>query len=333
MADRPLIDLWKWLGYEDKEKDRESARRVKESADIYSKQREADTTAALARDKASYETKRQRFLEAHVNANRDNPDAVGLAESANRDWAKAVASESMPGVENYITSTARQPGLAKNAQETQRAETGKATVLANKAEGQAELASAAGDRAIRKEIATDAATTATETNKFVEATAAAPFKAVTGAEKAKGEQKDIFDADERREAAKHVSRALDNGAATAAVEQRDLTLQALRNQAKQGGALAGLAGIQYDIGAGTKDKLMESTAAKLNSDIAVYDQLSKTPAMKYPNYNPFFDAYLENQRRLGGGGGGVWDSPGQPAGDTTATRSTPRPKVKGDMDW
>lgn len=332
MADKPLIDLWKWLGYEDKEKDRESARRVNESTETYKKQREIDTTAALARDKASYETKRQRFLDAHINANRDNPDAVGLAESANRDWAKAVASESMPGVENYITSTARQPGLAKNAQETQRAETGKATVLANKAEGQAELASKAGEEAIKSEIATSAATTATKTNDVAKATAKTPFMANIGAGEGEAEQDEIFNRKKNMEETDRIRQRLSPDAPYVAEKMRAAALANAENQAKQGSSTAGLAQIQYDIGAGTKDKLMDTTAAELAGRTAVANQLVRSPEMKFPGYDPLTQMMMQ---RMGLGGQPQYNLNGQPMNDTTAIRPPmrPNPTPQAGIQW
>lgn len=331
MADRPLIDLWKWLGYEDKEKDRESARRVNESTETYKKQREIDTTAALARDKASYETKRQRFLDAHINANRDNPDAVGLAESANRDWAKAVASDTMPNVLGYEETTAKIPGARKGAQEKQRAETGKATVEANRAEGQAELASKAGEDATKAEIAKNAATTATDTNTLIEETAKKPFKPTIGAEKGKGEQDEIFNRNENMAAAQSINRALAPGAPTTALEMRELGKQNLRNEVNLNSSRAGLAAGEFNQQNALSQEMLEAQRAELAGRRAVGEELSRSPDKKFANYNPILSGFL----------GGMYGNQtgyglnGQPLGDTTAIRPPmrPNPTPQAGIQW
>lgn len=332
MADRPLIDLWKWLGYEDKEKDRESARRVNESTETYKKQREIDTTAALARDKAAYETKRQRFLEAHINANRDNPNAVGLAEAANRDWAKAVASDTMPNVLGYEETTAKIPGAGRSAKESQRAATNKSTVEANRAEGQAELASKAGEDAIKSEIAKNAATTATDTNTLIEETAKQPFKAVTGAEKGKGEQDEIFNRNENMAATQRINRALASDAPQNAVEIRDLTKQNLRNEVNRGSSLAGIAAGEFNQQNALSQEMLAAQRAELAGRRAVGEELSRSPDKKFANYNPILSGFL----------GGMYGSQvpqynlnGQPADDTTALRPSmkPNPTPNAGIQW
>ena len=331
MAERPLIDLWKWLGYEDKEKDRESARRVNESTETYKKQREIDTTAALARDKASYETKRQRFLEAHVNANRDNPDAVGLAESANRDWAKAVASDTMPNVLGYEETTAKIPGARKGAQEKQRAETGKSTVEANRAEGQAELASAAGEKAIQSEIADKAATTAKSINTLSEELGAAPFKSGTGAAKGATEQDEIFGRKEAMERARVENKALMQDAGDIAVERRSLALQNARNESNLNSSRAGLAADEFNTRNALSQEMLEAQRAELAGRRAVGEELSRSPDKKFANYNPILSGFL----------GGMYGNQtgyglnGQPLGDTTAIRPPmrPNPTPQAGIQW
>lgn len=332
MAERPLIDLWKWLGYEDKEKDRESARRVNESTETYKKQREIDTTAARQRDKDSYETKRQRFLDAHINANRDNPDAVGLAESANRDWAKAVASESMPNVLGYEETTAKIPGARKGAQEKQRADTNKSTVDANRAEGQVELASKAGEDAIKSEITKNAATTATDTNTLIEETAKKPFKPTIGAEKGKGEQDEIFNRNENMAAAQSINRALAPGAPTTALEMRELGKQSARNEANRGSSLAGIAADEFNTRNALSQEMMNAQRAELAGRTAVANQLVRSPEMKFPGYDPLTQMMMQ---RMGLGGQPQYNLNGQPMDDTTAIRPPlkPNPTPNAGIQW
>lgn len=331
MADRPLIDLWKWLGYEDKEKDRESARRVNESTETYKKQREIDTTAALARDKASYETKRQRFLDAHINANRDNPGAVGLAESANRDWAKAVASDTMPNVLGYEETTAKIPGAGKSAKEKQRAETGKSTVEANRAEGQAELSSKAGEDATKAEIAKNAATTATDTNTLAEETAKLPFKPRIGSDKAAKEGEEIAFQRDNMEAAARINKALAPGAPEFEIGIRDLTRQAKQNEVNRGSSLAGIAAGEFNQQNALSQEMLDAQRAELAGRRAVGEELSRSPDKKFANYNPILSGFL----------GGMYGNQtgyglsGQPLGDTTAIRPPlkPNPTPNAGIQW